>query len=543
MWARFGVAAVGSLPPNLFTADIDLTREKYIDLKNVTDFTFSGNAGQQYLECTSFGADASLSVKQGDLIQYSDEDNNLITSLVQQATIPEGAKKTRIYLDSLLPANCISTSIRRVRPKIANSGKSSLIFPTGSKQIKSLVKSSDDSDIVFYRRKDFVLNSSAAGGNLTFTANLEFGTETFVPFSEENFLLTILAKGNATSVETGDVVYVPPTSVEVLSSTDSTSGLTAGSVRITLPDNYFGALSGGSSYPTIKLTATLKVSKARPRIKTAVKGKKIVINPSGDRVLPLRGQDQDASEIKTTSYSDAYKVNYIYEGSTTAAPTIDSAGNLISGTDITNRFSFDNGQRDTLYDVSRLVLKPGYDNPTGQILVSFDYFEHSQGDFCVVDSYLHEAGVSAAEIPQFNSAVFGTVNLRDVIDFRPKVDTDSTVTGFQDKSTFAEALFNEFTGDGGIPSSTPASDKNIPWTISFSQSQYLDRIDGLFLNKKGEFVIKEGNSSLNPSKPAMVDDAIALSYMYIPAYTTTSKDVRIISVDNKRYTMRDIGKL
>ena len=31
--------------------------------------------------------------------------------------------------------------------------------------------------------------------------------------------------------------------------------------------------------------------------------------------------------------------------------------------------------------------------------------------------------------------------------------------------------------------------------------------------------------------------------MYIPAFTQTSKDVRITSVDNRRYTMRDIGKL
>ena len=48
---------------------------------------------------------------------------------------------------------------------------------------------------------------------------------------------------------------------------------------------------------------------------------------------------------------------------------------------------------------------------------------------------------------------------------------------------------------------------------------------------------------MNPSKPEIIDDAIALSYIYVPAYTTTSKDVRIVPVDNKRYTMRDIGKL
>ena len=86
-----------------------------------------------------------------------------------------------------------------------------------------------------YQRRDFVLDSSAAGGNITFRANLEFGTQKFVNFTEENFVLTILDKGNATSVETGDIVYVPEDQVTVASSTDSTSGLTAGSVTVTLP--------------------------------------------------------------------------------------------------------------------------------------------------------------------------------------------------------------------------------------------------------------------------------------------------------------------
>lgn len=543
MWSRFGVAPVGSQAPNLFTSDVEFNRSEYVNTVNVTDFTFSGDEGSYYLECTGFGGDASRFLSQGDLIQFSDVNNNVVQGIVQQATRSEGIKKTRIYLDSLLPSDVSSTTVLRVRPKIENSSRSSLIFPTGSRQVRSLVRSSDDTGIKLYLRRDFVLDSSSSGGNITFRAQLEFGTQKFAQFTESNFILSVLNKGNATSIETGDVIYVPESSVVVASSTDSTTGLTAGSVTITLPQNYFGSLSGGTTYPTLKLSATLEVSKARPRIKTVVRNKQIVINPSGDRVLPIRGQDINASEINTISYSDVFKINYIYEGSTTSAPDVDNAGNLISGTDVTNRYSFDNGQRDTLYDVSRLVLKPGFDNPSGQILVSFDYFEHSQGDFCVVDSYLHEAGVPADEIPQFNSSVFGVTNLRDVIDFRPKVDSNATVTGFQDQSIFANSIFNDFVGDGGVVSSCPSSDSNLPWTISFYQDQYLDRIDGLFLDKRGEFILREGNSSLNPSKPAMVDDSIALAYLYIPAYTTTSADVRIVPVDNRRYTMRDIGKL
>ena len=228
-------------------------------------------------------------------------------------------------------------------------------------------------------------------------------------------------------------------------------------------------------------------------------------------------------------------------GSASDAPTVDKNGTLVSGTDITNRFTFDDGQRDTLYDVSRIVLKPGADVPSGKIVVAFDYFEHTAGDFCVVDSYLHEAGVTADNIPTYNSPALGNVNLSDVIDFRPKVDSAAIISGFQNSATTNATLLGaantrSFTGSGGIVSSTPAPDSGLEYTFSFTQKQYLDRIDGVFLNKKGDFIIKEGNSSLNPSKPDPVGDAIALAYLYIPAFTQSNKDVRISPVDNKRYT-------
>ena len=63
------------------------------------------------------------------------------------------------------------------------------------------------------------------------------------------------------------------------------------------------------------------------------------------------------------------------------------------------------------------------------------------------------------------------------------------------------------------------------------------------MNKKGEFIVKKGNASLNPSKPEIIEDGIPLYYLFIPAFTKSSKDVRVTSVDNRRYTMRDIGKL
>lgn len=528
-----------------FTADVDLSSTTYATYSQISDFTFFGNKGKKYIECNGFGADLSGILVQGDVIQFTDISNNVIKNIVQYVSLPENTEKSRIYFDYALPDNVTNATIIRLRPRLSNNS-ATLVYPTGSKQVASLINDSADTKFKYHARKDFITELSASGGNLTFTAQLPVGTQTFVGFTENDFIITVLSKGSSTVIEDGDIVYIDSRFIEVEDSVITASSVVAGALRIkNLPSDYFGTISDGN-YPTLKLTATVEIDKARPRLKTVIRNKRVIVVSSGDRVIPVRGQDYDSDVIETFSYSDVFKLKYIYEGTTTNPPVIDTSGNLISGTDVTYKYKFDDGQRDTYYDVSRIVLKPGFDSPTGQLVIAFDFFEHSQGDFCTVDSYLHEAGVLSEEIPLFNSSVNGVISLRDSIDFRPKVDGNTTITGFQDQSIvelFDTTDYITFLGTGGIPTATPASDQNLPFTVSFSEKQYLDRIDGLFLTKKGEFIVKEGNSSLNPSKPELVDDAVSLCYLHIPAFTNSSKDVRIIPVDNKRYTMKDIGKL
>lgn len=533
-------AEYGSAKNNKFTADVEVNKTNYTETTPVTDFSFTGFAGNKYIECNGFGGDASKLLVQGDIVLFSDDSGTTNKMVVQYATKPEGAKKSRIYLDYALPSTATNVSVVRLRPLVSNLN-TSLIFPTGSNQVNSLIKDTADSKFKYYVRRDFITTGSSSGGTITFAAQLPFGTQRFTNYNEQNFLVTVIDKGNSTEVSNGDILYINPSYVDVETSSDSTSGLTAGSVTITLPNNFFGNIT--SNFPKLKLSATIEVTKAKPRLKTAITNKRIVVISSGDKIIPLRGQDYDTEEVEIFSYSDVYKLKYVYEGSTTNPPGVDTNGNLISGTDVTNRFTFDDGQRDTHYDVSRIILKPGFEAPVGQLVIGFDYFEHSQGDFCTVDSYLHEAGVGQEEIPSFNSSVYGIVSLKNVVDFRPKADSNTIVSGFQDKTLLSQNDYIKFAGSGGVISGSPASDSNLEYTFSFSETQYLDRIDGIFLDKNGNFIVKEGNSSLNPSKPEIIDDAIPLYYLYIPAFTTTSKDVRIIPVDNKRYTMRDIGKL
>ena len=417
----------GSGNANTYTSDIEVNREKYAEVKSVTDFTFSGELGKKYIECNGFGGDTSKFLQQGDLIQFTDSTDTTLRAIVQQATKPSGVLKSRIYLDRSIPAAVSNSSVVRVRPAISNFNQGTLLYKTGTNQVSSLVASADDSKISYFLRRDFVSTGSGlTNGGFAFAAQLDYGTQRFVSFTESNFLITILDPGTTSGtslIAKGDVIYITSDQVSITSSVDASSGLTSGSVTLNLPDNYFGpASSTYSAFPKLKLTATLEVTKAKPRLKTSVENKRIIIDSIGDSVLPLRGTDYDTTSTNVSSYADVYKLRYVYMGSSSDAPTVDKNGTIVSGTDITQRFTFDDGQRDTLYDISRIVLKPGAEVPSGKLVVAFDYFEHTAGDFITVDSYLHEAGVPAGDIPDYNSPALGNVSLSDVIDFRPKVD-------------------------------------------------------------------------------------------------------------------------
>ncbi|AMO43113.1 structural protein [Cyanophage S-RIM32] len=565
----------GSGNRNKFSSDVELEKSDYVITSPVTDFTFSGTKGYKFIECNGFGGDASRQLIHGDIIQFSDNSGNVYKYPVQYATKPDGVKRSRIYLDRVLKDDVSTASVVVQKPLIQNP-KATLVFPTGDKQIKTLIDSSENSKFTYKFRRDFITTASSGSGNLTFAAQLPFGTQRFSTFSQENFLVTVLDPGIANHalnpdgslnlfggpLKAGDVVYVDPSYVNI---NQSDSELTSGSVTLNFPENNFGDIDAIRSaledrvanpqpgdptitlpsvnFPTLKLTATLEVSKSKPRLKTAIRNKRIIVQAGGTNVVPFTGQEYEGESIKISSYADVFKLRYVYEGSISSPPSVDAGGRLVSGTDVTNRYTFDNGQRDTHYDISRIVLKPGQTAPTGQLVIAFDYFEHSQGDFCTIDSYLHEAGVSEDEIPVFNSSVNGLVSLKNVIDFRGKVDNSNIVPGYLDKSLLAQDDYLSFIGTGGIASSTPADDEDIPWTVKYNKEQYLDRIDGVYLNTEGNFLIKKGNSSLNPSRPEQVSDAIPLYYLYIPAYTDSYRDVRIIPVENKRYTMKDIGKL
>lgn len=186
--------------------------------------------------------------------------------------------------------------------------------------------------------------------------------------------------------------------------------------------------------------------------------------------------------------------------------------------DIIDRYEFDNGQKDTHYDIGSVVLKHSYTPPSASVQVTFEYFEHSTGDYFTVNSY--PATVKYGDIPQFN----GT-SLRDVIDFRPRIGNAGLV----------------FSGSGSSYSLIPKRGTD----ITLDYSYYLSRKDKIAIDFNGKFFDLRGVPSNTPAVPQDPALGMVLYTLSLQPYTfgTSNNSVIIETHENKRYTMRDIGKL
>ena len=200
-----------------------------------------------------------------------------------------------------------------------------------------------------------------------------------------------------------------------------------------------------------------------------------------------------------------------------------------SDTDITDRFEDDNGQRDNFYDIARLERIPGKPTPTGRLLIKFNYYEHGAGNFFSVDSY---SGIDYADISAYTSDVTGeSLPLRDCLDFRPRVDDASTIdSGSVDRS---------FDGDGASALNTVKINSDITADLEF----YLSKKARVYITSTGKFKVVAGASAIEPTFGDHLDDAMHLYDVDMPAFTFDTSTISITPVDNRRYTMRDIGNL
>jgi len=199
---------------------------------------------------------------------------------------------------------------------------------------------------------------------------------------------------------------------------------------------------------------------------------------------------------------------------------------------ITDGYSLDNGQREQYYDYSRLIRRKTFRKPARKLMVVYDVYtvpSNDSGDVYTVDSY--DAERYSKDIPVLPN---GT-RVSDIIDFRPRVSTFVNTTT-ESPFWFASRVFSSNTAN---PTLIPSPDES----SLVGYKHYLPRIDKLVLDTEGNFSVIKGISSKEPKEPTNVEGAMDIATIHLPAYLYDPADAIVRVKDNRRYTMRDIGKL
>ena len=491
-----------------------------------------------------------------------------------------------------------STTIALESEKIAkliDAEKNIAVYRLPKPTIKTLLTETNNgaSDTTMTIRRQFIATTNSSGA-VSFTAG---ANETFLAYTDQDYTLSVLTAGSGGAASQGDIVDCEST----------LSG--AGTATITISDN-----TNFGNGAKVKLMATLLKTNITQRIKTTNLSKQVKVSGGTTDAFGTRATDDTISlgradafalgvvfDSESTSddaaapqltltavqgtFSRGEKITgatsgavgrvitpttpityYLQNGVGATDFTVDeiitgassgataTVSSLTAGSKIiTSHYTLDTGQRDNLYDISRIQLKAGFAKPRGRLLVVFDFFSHSSGSFFTVDSYSDVSGqMGYANIPTYTATRVdpdepeptGEFPLTDVVDFRPTcenttgateaVATVDTITG----NSF-DFFHRQFDGAGASTVDTPK-----PNTLGTADFEfYLSRVALVFLTQDGDLKVVEGSSAEVPGEPKELENAMKLAKLFIPAYTFRPTDVQIERFKTQRFTMRDIGKL
>jgi hypothetical protein len=339
----------------------------------------------------------------------------------------------------------------------------------------------------------------------------------------------------------GDVVKVTST----VTGTPESATFNTGNVQESFTATIFAKMQYASNTaPKLKTlvyanTKTL-TSESATAISNGPTGSSVSIYPLSGQIV-ITNPSRRAGESESLYISDVVAVPKIYDLAG-ATPTVGM--DLTVYTDVTSRYEFNNGQKESFYDHASIKLKAGYMSCVGPLVVCFRYFKHSQptnaGGFFTVDSYpdlattLFEEGTSIGTgydiIPNFVSKTGQSISLRDSIDFRP--------TRYNATNTYPNFAYT-LNGYSAAPITSPIAATD----FDLGYQYYMGRKDLIVLKADKSFARIEGVPSKYPQDPPVPARSMVLYTLTAQPYTATPSNVNVRYVENKRYTMRDIGKI
>ena len=265
----------------------------------------------------------------------------------------------------------------------------------------------------------------------------------------------------------------------------------------------------------------------------AIIGENIIGSDSGTVARVVTNNNSTPSSGGTNKLG----VVYLNQSTFTAGETVAfKESNIISTVqsitlgkynNVTNNYVLDGGQKNEYYDYSRLIRTTDSE-PSKRLLVVFDHYivpASDTGDVFTVLSY--DADRFLNDIPTIGP---NNVRASDTLDFRPRVVDYSSTTAspFDFASRTFTTNYNLKPGESSL--------------LGFDF--YLPRIDKLYLDKFENLIVSKGVSAKDPKESPSNDQSLMeLATITLPPYLYNPDNVSISLVDNRRYTMRDIGQL
>lgn len=542
-----GVLGTPTGQVRLFLSDIKMTgNNSFLDVRNV----FVNNAG------------AGIANTSGDVILVSGS-ATLKDTTTSTLIFPIGSEAVRTIRDPQGLSDTTFTFKRTQNVTISTAGLFSTSvtipresFPFGSGFLSAtetrqiLLNFNQDVDIDLTGTVANTTSNTISGTSTLFT-NLNIGDKIevanvagtfYVESIADDLTLTITGTfPTSFSGETIDKVYKNGDIIDL-----STKGVDAGVTRtVFAPSPVALNFDLKETYPsTISATVTTKIARtdAVQINKTLRPNRFVTANCASLTSL---------TEPINLGFSDVYEIRSIRRDTvpfTTAS----------QGTDVTQLFTLDNGQRDEFYDHAKIVPQTTL-TLNDFLLVELDYFQpdFSQGvGYFSVDSYpINDSVVSSttirtSEIPRYRSTTSGTLfDLRNVLDFR-SVKTNTAA----DAILVSGATENPANSNGF---NLEANGQRLPFPgsqILIDYSFFLPRVDVIAIDSESNFVVVKGTPSATPIAPPVTDNLMALSSIFITPFPSISpalgkqlgrNDLACIVKRSSydRVTMREIGVL
>jgi hypothetical protein len=411
------------------------------------------------------------------------------------------------------------------------------LFRIPARATKTIAPSTGaDNSFIYTKEFDGELS---IGGGVTITLS---GDETF-PY--DSFTSTII--NNNFTMIMKEAATINSTSRPIGSNINLTGAAFTKNSAQSITINLAGDLAAAPKQ--VKLYVNVQTANAQPILKVLREDRYAIINTNT--------HPSTNTGTYSLGLSDVYQIKNIFIGANTDS---DSAV-VAAGVDIASSFTLDNGQRDNEYRNAKIIKKPSAPSLTNKkLVIKLDYFTHdgasAGGTFFVVDSYpIDNTGATAGkiktqDIPIYRSPLTGeSFDLRDTLDFRVRyADSAANSTTVGSATTNPTESTTLTAPSVGITNPVPTEQ------FITDLEYYLGRTDRLIIDSEGVFSTIYGTPSLTPGIPAEPDNSMSLAIITIPPYPSLAPNVAksvnrpdygvtFRTIDNRRYTMRDIGVL